>query len=447
MKQIFTNVILMATVCAVSVASYGKTGTSDGGWSVNCNTSTGDTVSVSAKSAMSYPLLVIDRDAVGEMMRSLDFEKADARLKKNIETAKRKRQNTDELEHRKEQCKSGLRYLKGTDRVLIVDSMVVSKERFLSAYRFSPELGKIKRSADGETTIYETERGNMKYGAVRMADDTVRHLQLVSYVREDEGFSEPHKMVGIDFDCDVNYPFMTTDGVTLYFAARAEGGLGNYDLYVTRYDAEGNKFYRPENMGFPYNSYANDYMMVVDESNGIGWFASDRYQPDGKVCIYTFVPNDSRCAYDYENDDRQEIVKAASLYSVKSMWSDANRQERIAVKQKISLSMTTNASVAVHDFDFVINDIHTYTTLDDFRSETARKECEAWMNYRKELEEKRAKLDDMRVVYAAANKQKRNDMREQILGLESDVEELIYKVKASEKKARNLEIENRMPGL
>lgn len=436
MKQILICAMLFVAFHTVAVAGDGKINTSG---EYQCNYAVADSATVPVQKLL-YPSLIMERDAIGEMLRNLRFEEADAQLSKSMDAAKRKRQSTDELENRRKKCEQGLQYLKGTDKVLIVDSIVVNKERFLSAYRFSPELGKIRCSADGETTVYETERGNMRYGAIRMQNDSVRHLQLVSYVKEDEAFSEPNKLKGIEFDCDVNYPFMTTDGVTLYFAARTEDGLGNYDLYVTRYDSDGDRFYRPDNMGFPYNSYANDYMMVIDESNNVGWFASDRYQPDGKVCIYTFIPNKSRRPYDYENDDKQEIVAAAGLHSVKSMWNDDNRQERIAVKQKISLSMTTNALTAVHDFDFVINDIYTYTTLDDFRSGEARKECEAWMKYKKELEEKRSELDGMRVVYADANSQKRSELRNRILNLESNVEELICKVRESEKKARNMEL-------
>ena len=39
----------------------------------------------------------------------------------------------------------------------------------------------------------------------------------------------------------------------------------------------------------PFNSPYNDYMYVIDEYNNLGWFASDRYQPEGKgmcICIH-----------------------------------------------------------------------------------------------------------------------------------------------------------------
>ncbi|MFR3186749.1 MAG: hypothetical protein ACLTOV_01045 [Phocaeicola sp.] len=43
-------------------------------------------------------------------------------------------------------------------------------------------------------------------------------------------------------------------------------------------------------MGMPFNSPYNDYMYALDDFNNLGWFATDRFQPEGKVCIYVFAP-------------------------------------------------------------------------------------------------------------------------------------------------------------
>ena len=143
------------------------------------------------------------------------------------------------------------------------------------------------------------------------------HLHLTRYYLESVGASqfssdespvssrltEGEPVEGLGIEGDINYPFLMPDGQTFYFSARTDDGYGNYDLYATRYDSDSKRFYQAENMGFPYNSYANDYMLVIDESAHLGWFASDRYQPDGKVCIYTFIPNESRQTIDYETTD------------------------------------------------------------------------------------------------------------------------------------------------
>ena len=74
-----------------------------------------------------------------------------------------------------------------------------------------------------------------------------------------------------------NYPYMLSDGVTLYFASKDTNGLGGYDIYVTRYNTHTNTYTTPENLGFPYNSSANDYLMVIDELQQVGYFATDRF--------------------------------------------------------------------------------------------------------------------------------------------------------------------------
>ena len=41
----------------------------------------------------------------------------------------------------------------------------------------------------------------------------------------------------------INYPFMTSDGETFFFAAKADDGLGGYDIFMTRYDPDEGKFF------------------------------------------------------------------------------------------------------------------------------------------------------------------------------------------------------------
>ena len=81
--------------------------------------------------------------------------------------------------------------------------------------------------------------------------------------------------------------------------------LGGYDIFVTRYNTNTDTYLVPENVGMPFNSPYNDYMYVIDEYNNLGWFASDRFQPEGKVCIYVFIPNNSKQTYNYEAMDQQ----------------------------------------------------------------------------------------------------------------------------------------------
>ena len=373
------------------------------------------------------------------MIKNLQFDQTLEKIKKDMVQAKKKKKDTAELENLQERCNRGIQMLRGTDHVVIIDSVVVDKKNFLDAYNYSEELGLITPSKDGKTTTFETQRGNRIYKP-ELAGSS---LQLTSYYLESGKPTNKKNITGLEVDGDLNYPFLMTDGTTFYFAARSAEGLGNYDLYVTRYDYDEDKFYKAENLGFPYNSYANDYLMVIDEENKIGWFASDRYQPDNKVCIYTFIPNSSRHPYDYENDEQDVIIAAASLRSFKSTWDPSNEQARIEAKQRLSLMNNSINGWAPYDFTLVINDNFTYHYYKEFRSAEAKNQCREWMQKVNNLNKANYDLELLRNQYATANAAKKKSMRQQMLNLETQVEKLTREAHEAEKKTRNLEIKSK----
>lgn len=400
-----------------------------------------DTVKVE-KLNLHFPKLYVDDSDIGKDIISLKYEKVLQQLNKQITVAKRRRQDTKQLLAQQTLCNKGLNYLKGTDNVVVIDSVVVDKDKFLEAYKFSDELGRISYGENNETTIFETERGNRVYSVQQLKSDSTSTLQLVSYFKDSSGDTRPIPLKGLDIIGDANYPFMLTDGMTLYFSARTDEGLGNYDIYATRYDSESDSFYKAENMGFPYNSYANDYMMVIDEGNKIGWFASDRYQPDGKVCIYTFIPNSSRHSYDYETVDKSFLNKVASLCPISSTWSEDNKQERIEAIQRLSKLSVSREKMKAPDFYLVINDLYTYTYYEQFHSEEAKNACKQWLELKSQYEQIAAQLENMRETYSKSSSHNKQKMKRQLLDLENRAEQMKLEVHETEKKVRNMEISN-----
>lgn len=63
-------------------------------------------------------------------------------------------------------------------------------------------------------------------------------MQLYSRIRLLDGWSEPEPLMSLNEQGNVNYPFLMSDGITLYYASDGEGSLGGYDIFVTRYDSE-----------------------------------------------------------------------------------------------------------------------------------------------------------------------------------------------------------------
>ena len=153
----------------------------------------------------------------------------------------------------------------------------------------------------------------------------------------------------------------------------------------------------------PFNSPANDYMYVIDELNNLGWFASDRYQPEDKVCIYVFVPNETKVVYDYENTDPTTLKEAASLRSIRTTWKDTDKV-RIAKQKLAALIYAKDTEKKEGDFLFIIDDSTVYHTLNDFRSTPARAAYQQVMQKQKDYDMLSKNLEEKREQYAQSNR-------------------------------------------
>lgn len=387
-----------------------------------------------------FPIVNIDSTAAGVCLSQLNYARAETLIRKEMATAKRQKKPTERMELLLKQCNKGKAMLRNTDRVVVVDSTVLPKQDFLSAYMFSSEVGSITMDNNGLSTCYTSELGNRTI-RVRPTNDSILALQMLYGDSGTQGTVNGSFVKGLDVAGDTNYPFMMMDGVTLYFAAADKEGLGHYDLYVTRFDAESGSFYAAENLGFPYNSYANDYLLVIDELNGVGWFASDRYQPEGMVCVYTFIPNASRHPVDFENTDASVMTEWATLRPIRSTWTAENEPQRISVRQRLALHSADADQGGKGDFELVINDLYTYSRFSDFRNTQARELCKEWVQKRKNLNALSTQLDELRSSFANSNRTKQNGMRQQILDLEKRVEQLAHEVAQAEKDIRRKELQ------
>ena len=124
-----------------------------------------------------------------------------------------------------------------------------------------------------------------------------KNYTLTQSTRLDDGsWDEPQLLgEGLGEGGDAAYPFLMSDGVTLYFANDGENSLGGYDIFMTRNNGE--EYLQPQNIGMPYNSPYDDYMLAIDEESGIGWWATDRNRLGDSITIYRFIPREMRVNY------------------------------------------------------------------------------------------------------------------------------------------------------
>lgn len=320
--------------------------------------------------------------------------------------------------------------LPSTAKVMFIDSVVVDKGAFLNSIAMPESLGKMS-SANGNVG-YTNEFGNTTIFA---SGDTIvgRHLYISH--KYGDSWEEPRKVSELT-NSFPDYPFLMSDGITLYFSAEGEGTVGGRDIFRTTYNAEDANFYDATNMGLPYNSPANEYMLAISDLDNIGWLVSDRNQPEGKVCIYVFETTPQRNTF-ADGTSEEELKKYASIANIKSTWSFGDRGAALARYEAMSGKTGKNGDET--DMAFVINDEITYTSLADFKNPKARKAYQELVSGQKELAEMGVLLDGARTSYSQASKTKRHDIGRKIVSLENEMDALEKQLHAKEKEIRTLE--------
>ena len=291
--------------------------------------------------------------------------------------------------------------LSSVQQVVFIDSMVVDADTYMSHIPLSPYSGRL--SQDGTFT---NEMGDRRLATNVVGGDTT----IVSSDFIANRWTTPTPLDGIGDGAAVN-PFLMPDGVTLYFAQKGEKSIGGFDIFVTRYNSERGTFLKPENIGMPFASEANDLFYAIDEFNQLGWFVTDRRQPQGKVCIYVFIPEESHHAYPSEAYSNEQLRALAAISRIADTWpaSPSDRQQAMA--------RLTNARNRVGTRQTAMDDTQT-SELDTLRhqAEVLDKSIELARNY-----------------YATASDDERSRMREQLIRDERQLEMLLTEIRKKEK--------------
>lgn len=306
------------------------------------------------------------------------------------------------------------------EEIVVIDSIQVDADSFFRFYALTKESGLFKSpdtmgagfKAASPTVIFETGDNRERIWAIENSD---HNFELVSSsALFGNKWTDPIS-IGSDLGegGDANYPFLLSDGMTLYFANDGENSIGGYDIFITRRDGE--EFLQPTNIGFPYNSPADDYLLAIDESKGIGWWATNRNSDPDSVTIYAFIPSDMRINYPVDDPN---LAALARLDSYRATWkgNDYTSKKSEAFGREHRHASTQNDT---DTFTLSVPGKGVYTRLSDFKNSGARNLMKQYLVAESQLADMEDELESLRANYAI-NKSANNVRR--ITSIEQEVE-------------------------
>ena len=333
-----------------------------------------------------------------------------------------------------ERSKRSARMLSRCEDIQIIDSVIIDKEAFLDAYFISKEVGYLE--SKDNSVLYENSLKDNRYFAKKNEFGQYRLFHEMKL--QDNWYGAKELSLNTDSLENNNYPFVLSDGVTIYYASTGNGSIGGYDLFVTRYNSNNDTYLAPSQMGMPFNSIANDYMMVIDENNMIGYFTTDRFQPDDKVIVYTFIFNEE--VNPINTEEEAQLIDRAQITSIRDTWKDG--VDYVSILSEVRKSIFEEQNKKQKDFFFVINDNIVYYTLADFENEVAKQTFLKSKQIENEISELEKDLDTLRQNYSNGSVSLKQSLKETILSKENRFFSLLEQNKRLAVDARNLEIKH-----
>lgn len=335
--------------------------------------------------------------------------------------------------------------LPNTQKVFFIDSVVTDINHIIDSIPLPNTYGRYVSynnlfGKDKKTDTYAFVNGfNDKCYYTEVGQDSIARIYTREKLGKEWGKPQPIDVINNNFT-DIGYPFMSSDGQTLFFSARSdEYGLGKRDIYMAQYDSENGVFLQPENLGLPFNSSDDDIIFIEADANRMAWFATTRRQPEGKVCIYTFIPSQQRQNYASDELTNNRLKSLASIIRIRDTWPTPEIREkevkRMNELKKKSLQNNGSGNIEV----FIVNDNVTYSSATDFKSDATRRDFNDIVSLRNDIKAKANRLEDMRTKYHNANDSERTAIGRDIAKLENELYELQNDLKKASENLRRKE--------
>ncbi len=253
---------------------------------------------------------------------------------------------TIEIEKYLNFCENGNSLLKYIYSPQIVDKKRVGMNDFFQYYSIIPKSGSLVTTPDNlksETDQKQNEGSVILYPSNPQTGDyiyyssfgksTIFGKDIYRIKRLDDGYWSKPENLGevINTSEDEDFPYIASDGITLYFASKGHYSMGGYDIYRSIFDAGAKKWSNPENLGFPFCSPYDDILYVPDSKDSLACFATNRNCEGDSVDVVMYKVDNNPIQRSFTTvDEVQDIalLKTGKDKIIKNIKDDNGPQDR-----------------------------------------------------------------------------------------------------------------------
>ena len=214
------------------------------------------------------------------------FENAIAALQEYKKKAKPLEITSNNIAGLIKNCNSGMELINDKISIEIMKREDVKEKEFLTLYNpevvkevqyktdfFKSPADKVKPIKQLITSFHQKEYIHVSYGP-----NQLNKSDLYVNVPLPNGKPGPSKTMGPEINTpeEENYPYLSRNGLSLYFSSKGHNSMGGYDIFkCTRPDTL-SEWSKPVNMGYPINSTYDDILFLPDTSERFAGMCTNR---------------------------------------------------------------------------------------------------------------------------------------------------------------------------
>lgn len=214
------------------------------------------------------------------------FENAIAALQEYKKRAKPLEISTNNIAGLIKNCNSGMELINNKISIEIMKREEIKEKEYLSFYDpdavtaiqyktdfFKSPADKLKPVKQLITNFHQREYIHVSYGP-----NQLNKSDLYVNVPLPNGKPGPSKTMGPEINTpdEENYPYLSKNGLTLYFSSKGHNSMGGYDIFKCIRPDTLTEWSKPINLGYPINSTYDDIMYLPDTAERFAGMCSNR---------------------------------------------------------------------------------------------------------------------------------------------------------------------------